>query len=201
MIAVRTPKALRTFQNQSSIPRGVTRRRAGDLQGLWPLGVWGGRCVQQKRRSGTFNTTSTPQSFRRRRSHVSIRVVKGIVKELKPDFDRKLSSSALNVLTEATPLSESKLWLQMALELMRIGQDKVKTRKASAALQPPTGALNRPDAKSKMLVVEVAFDGVSFMKSVDREKHPSINWVTLMGFHNVNSALKRKDVLNTAWMS
>ena len=132
---------------------------------------------------------------------MSIRVVKGIVKELKPDFDRKLSSSALNVLTEATPLSESKLWLQMALELMRIGQDEVKTRKASAALQPPTGALNRPDAKSKMLVVEVAFDGVSFMKSVDREKHPSINWVTLMGFHNVNSALKRKDVLNTAWMS
>ena len=49
-----------------------------------------------------------------------------------------------------------------------------------------------------MLVVEVAFDGVSFMKSVDREKHPSINWVTLMGFHDVNSVLKRKDVLNTA---
>ena len=81
---------------------------------------------------------------------------------------------------------------------MRIGQDKVKARKASAAAQPPTGALTRPDAKSKMLVVEVALDGVSFMKSVDKEKHPSIDWVTMKGFHDVNSVLKRKDVLNIA---
>ena len=73
---------------------------------------------------------------------------------------------AADILTK--PFTNLDKWSK-ALELMRIGQDKVKTRKASAAAQPPTGALARPDAKSKMLVVEVALDGVSFMKSVDKE--------------------------------
>ena len=102
---------------------------------------------------------------------------------------------AADILTK--PFTNLDKWSK-ALELMRIGQDKVKTRKASAAAQPPTGSLTRPDAKSKMLVVEVALDGVSFMKSVDKEKHPSIDWVTMKGFHDVNSVLRRKDVLNIA---
>ena len=79
---------------------------------------------------------------------------------------------AADILTK--PFTNLDKW-HKALELMRIGQDKVKTRKASAAAQPPTGALTRPDAKSKMLIVEVALDGVSFMKSVNKEKHPSID--------------------------
>ena len=78
---------------------------------------------------------------------------------------------AADILTK--PFTNLDKWSK-ALELMRIGQDKIKTRKASAAAQPPTGALTRPDAKSRMLVVEVALGGVSFMKSVDKEKHPSI---------------------------
>ena len=73
---------------------------------------------------------------------------------------------AADILTK--PFTNLDKWSK-ALELMRIGQDKVKTRKASAAAQPPMGALTRPDAKPKMLVVEVALDGVSFMKSVDKE--------------------------------
>ena len=102
---------------------------------------------------------------------------------------------AADILTK--PFTNLDKWSK-ALELMRIGQDKVKTRKASAAAQPPMGALTRPDAKPKMLVVEVALDGVSFMKSVDKEKHPSVDWVTMRGFRDVNSVLKRKDALNVA---
>eukprot|EP00439_Symbiodinium_sp_Y106_P019629 s5035_g2.t1 len=102
---------------------------------------------------------------------------------------------AADILTK--PFTNLDKWTK-ALELMRVGQDKIKTRKASAATQPPKSALMRPDAKSKILVVEVAMDGMSFMKSMNREKHPSINWVTMTGFHDVNSVLKRKDVLKVS---
>ena len=97
---------------------------------------------------------------------------------------------AADILTK--PCTNLDKWSK-ALELMRIGQDKDKTRNAAAASQPPTGALIRPDAKTKTLVVEVALGEVSFMKSVEREKHSPVRWVTSSGVSDINSVLKRKD--------
>ena len=102
---------------------------------------------------------------------------------------------AADILTK--PLTNLDKWSR-ALQLMRTGQERSKSRKAAAASQPPTGALARPDDKTKMLIVEVALDGGSFMKSLDRNKHPSVSWITICGLDEINSVMKRKDALNVA---
>jgi len=102
---------------------------------------------------------------------------------------------AADILTK--PFTNSDKWSK-ALELMRIGPDKVRTRKAAAAHQPPNGALKRPDTEKTSLIIEVAWDGEAYMKNLMPEKHPYCSWVSSEGIDGLNSVTKRKDLLNIA---
>ncbi|CAE7220803.1 pbuG [Symbiodinium sp. CCMP2456] len=95
------------------------------------------------------------------------------------------------------PFTNSDKWSR-ALELMRIGPDKVRTRKAAAASQPRNGELRRPDTEKTSLIIEVAWDGEAYMKNFVPEKYPQCSWISSEGIMGLNSTTKSKDLLNTA---